>query len=120
MDSIDVQDLVDWTESFIAKRMIDFILAQAIIAAPWLGWALINPVARGIIEAGVNLGIKFLDGIGFNLNTDIVTTDQGSDYRKTIVALIKAPDDIPDAEWERLENEANHKFDELVRLSKSA
>lgn len=120
MDSIDIQKLVDYTESLIAGRMVDFLLAQAVVAVPWLGWAFVNPITKGIIEWGVNVGIKFLDGIGFNINTDIVTTDQAADYRHTVAAIHNSPDDISDEEWEKLENEANHKFDELVHLAKSA
>ena len=118
MDSIPIQGLVDQTKSFFAKRLIEYLLAQALIAAPFLGWSFILPLLRQVVEWGVNKALDYLDGKLFNLNMDILTSDQASDYRKTVAAILTAPDDISDAEWIKLEEAANHKFDELIRLSK--
>lgn len=119
MDAVDIDDLVNYAESFIAQRLVDGILVQAVAAFPPLGWAFLNPISRQFIELGVNVGIKILDGMGFNINTDVITTDQGADWRKAAAVVLRLPDSVSDEEWEKAENEANHKFDELVRLTRT-
>ena len=118
MDAIPIQALVDKTKAFVAARTVEFLVAKAVLALPFLAWPVISTITRKAIEWGVEAALTFMDGQLFNLNMDILTRDQASDYRKTIAALELAPDDISDADWMKLEQDANHKFDELVRLAK--
>lgn len=118
MDAIDVQELVDYTKALIAKGLKTFIMGVIVKEFPPAATGVLQQMLSSFLDYVVKLVLNYFDKMAFNLNIDLLTSDQAADYRDAVAKLIKAPDDISDQEWERLENEASSKFDNLVRLTK--
>lgn len=119
MDTIPIEDLVQQTKSFAIKYGTDLVLVEiAALTGPISGFfaPLINYFFRSAVGWVVARLVNKSDRFLFGINMDLVTSDQAKDYRASIAKLIKAPDEISDADWEKLEDEANHNFGNLVRL----
>lgn len=119
LDTIDIDGFADE----FAKRTLEVernaVVAGAVAAFPWLAAG--GPFAKIVTEVIGDVSEVFLkylnDQIGwiaFKFNTTVFTTDQGKDYVASIEKLLKLPDDVSDAEWEKAEDEANRAFRNLV------
>lgn len=123
MDAIPIQDLVDNAKSRSIDLLSKYVIGQiAALTGPLSGFfgKLLEAIIGKLVRWVVTKVVEFSDRKLFNFNADILTTDQASDYRKAEAAVIRAKDDpsVSDEEFERLEYEANHKFDQLVNLAK--
>ncbi len=122
MDTIPIQELVDAVESRSVDVVTQIIILEIASATGPLSGVLaiaMNYLAKPLIKLIVTYIVKILDRVGFNLNMDLVTSDQAKDYREAEANLIKAKanSELSDEEWSRLEEAANHKFDQLFNLT---
>lgn len=116
MDAIPIEDLVQEAKSDLINWGSNTLLASIYAAAPWTT----SPWCNWLVKIVVQAFIAFLVGKGelgaFMLNAKFLSSSQAKDYRASVAKRLSAPDNIPDAEWEKIENEANHNFVQLVRL----
>lgn len=121
MDTLPVQDLFDYLQKQFIERATDFAMGQILLLtgplAGSLSWTM-RMIGRPVIKYVVSKTVYYADQISFKLNTAVVTTDQAKDYRVAVAAVLQLPANAPPEEWERLEREADHKFDELFNTAK--
>lgn len=101
----------------------DFVIGKIIaLTGPFSGFlaAPIMWALRGVVQWIVVRVYEYIDKGLFNVNMDIVAADQASDWRKSEAALMRAKLDpnLTQEYWEQLEHEANHKFEQLINLTK--
>jgi hypothetical protein len=123
VDAIPVQDIVDQFKARSIDLATEAVLGQVIaLTGPLSGF--FGPVIyffmKRIVRWGVSVALDYLDKGLFNVNMEIVASDQASDWRKAEAKLMKAKEDpnLTDEYWEQLEYEANHKFEQLVNFTK--
>jgi len=123
MDALPIQDLVDQAKARAINSITAGLIAQAVaITGPLSGFfgSIINWLLGSFIRWLVTKAVDFADRRLFNFNMDIVTADQAADYREAEARVIRARSDanVSDEEYERLEDEANHLFDQLINFAK--
>ena len=119
LDTIDIDDFANEFAKQTLKAERNAVVAGAIAAFPWLGAGgpfapIITDMIGDISEVFLDYFNKQIGWIAFKFNTTVFTTDQGKDYVASIEKLLKLPDNVSDAEWEKAEDEANHAFENLV------
>ncbi len=123
MDTLPVQDLVDYTKQLEKKGLKAFILVKiAALTGPLagiMGWFVTTFLDR-FVEWIVEQAIEYVWKLKFRANIDLITSDQGADYRKDAAAAIRAQRDpsIPVSEWEKRERAANHSLNQLGNYTK--
>lgn len=106
---------IDQATKAVIVRIIALTGPFSGFLAPAIMWAL-----DGVVRWIVTIVIDYVDQGLFNVNMEIVAADQASDWRAAEAALLKAKQDpnLTDEYWEQLEHEANHKFEQLINLTK--
>lgn len=120
MDTIPIEDLVQKTKEYAVKYGTDLVIAEIAslvgpisgFFAPIINW-IMREVVQWVIQTFVNKADKFL----FGVNMNVVTADQGADYRAAVAKVLTLPDNVSDADWEAAELAANHAFGQLAKFA---
>lgn len=114
-DAIPIQNLIDQAKRDFIAWSSSFIVTALIKSMPWTVYI------KSIITAFIQLVITWLVAKGelgiFILNTVVLTSAQAKDYRIAVAKRMNLPPDVSDADWEVVENEANHAFINLIRFT---
>lgn len=114
---VDVEEFAGYVKDAVVRFFTDLLYNNLVAAMPWVAWPVISTVVRWVIESGVTFAATKGGLVAFMINTKIFTAAQARDYVKAVEELAKAPDTIPDDEWEKLEDQANAAFERLIRFS---
>lgn len=120
MDAIPIEELVQKTKAYAVKYGTDLVLAEIVaLTGPISGFfaPLLNYILKEAVGWVVSIIVNKADKFLFGLNMNVVTSDQGKDYREAVAKVLTLPDNVSDAEWEAAELAANHKFDQLARFA---
>lgn len=116
MNPVDIGDFANAVKSSLLKYILSVILNMPQVA-PIIKMPVVGYVATKIIEWILAAALGKAGLVAFIINTKVFTQDQAKDYLAALKKLEQAPDNIPDAEWEKLEDEANRAFTNLVRFT---
>lgn len=117
METIDIEDFASYVKSSFVTYFTNLAWATLVGAAPWLNVPIVRDVVKFIIERSVTFLATKGGLVAFMINTGVFTRDQAKDYIEVVTKIDQLPDDVPNAEWEKMENEANRAFENLVRFS---
>jgi glucan phosphoethanolaminetransferase (alkaline phosphatase superfamily) len=116
MDTIDIEDFANSVKSSLHKYLLGVVITIPAVAAV-IKVPVIGSLAKDFISFLISYVLGEAGLAAFIINTKVFTQAQAKDYLEALKKLEQAPVDIPDAEWEKLEDEANHAFRNLIRFA---
>lgn len=116
MKTVDVEDFAQAVKSSLIRYLLKVVSGlpqvKPVIALPVIG-----PIFLKIVEWILSLAVGQAGLAAFIINTKVFTGAQARDYMDALDKINKAPDDISDAEWAKLEGKANEAFYRLVHFT---
>lgn len=116
-DAIDVEDLANMIKQSFVAYTSDVLYAELLSIAPWVATPVVSFIVKKAIAWAVNILATKAGYVAFIINSRVLTMSQAKDYMDALNKIRSLPDDVPDADWEKAENDANHAFRNLIRFA---
>lgn len=116
MKAVDIDDFAQAVKSSLIRYLLQ-VVAGLPQVKPVIALPVIGPIFLKIVEWILTLAVGQAGLAAFIINTKVFTGAQARDYMDALDKINKAPDNIPDAEWAKLEGKANEAFYNLIHFS---
>ena len=114
---MDITELIESMRSTSVILSVNFVYSASVTALPWLGFPLISPMYRWLLNWILTQASKSIEMEAFFLNTIIRKNSQAGDYIDAIRAKNSLPPSATNEEFKAAEQKEIESFNSFVRVT---
>jgi len=114
---MDITELIESMRSTSVILSVNFVYSASVTALPWLGFPLISPMYRWLLNWILTQASKSIEMEAFFLNTIIRKNSQAGDYIDAIRAKNSLPPSTTPEEYKKYEQAEIDAFNSFVRVT---